>query len=59
MVAAGGHGTVADLVNRLPSEVPIALLPLGTENLLARYLDLPRDAGKLAETVAAGTIMGT
>src|SRR5580765_4106145 len=35
VVAAGGDGTVADVVNRHP-DVPICILPLGTENLLAR-----------------------
>ncbi len=40
VVAAGGDGTVGLLVNRLPAETPLAILPLGTENLLAKYLGI-------------------
>ena len=36
VVAAGGDGTVGLVVNHLPAGSPIAVLPLGTENLLAR-----------------------
>ena len=32
VVAAGGDGTVADLINERP-RVPVAVLPLGTENV--------------------------
>jgi diacylglycerol kinase (ATP) len=50
IVAAGGDGTVADLVNRHPG-VPIAILPLGTENLLARYLGIRRCGRSLARMI--------
>lgn len=53
IVAAGGDGTVADVFNRHPG-VPISVLPLGTENLLARYLGLPRSGRKLARVIAGG-----
>jgi diacylglycerol kinase family enzyme len=54
IVAAGGDGTVLDLINRHPL-VPIAVLPLGTENLLARQLDIPhRDGRFVARMIAAG-----
>jgi diacylglycerol kinase family enzyme len=54
VVAAGGDGTASDLVNRTAPSVPIALLPLGTENLLANYLGVPRDPEKVADIIAAG-----
>ncbi len=44
VVGAGGDGTMHVLANTLPAEIPLAPLPLGTENLLAKYLwmnDLP------------------
>lgn len=53
IVAAGGDGTVADVFNRHPG-IPICVLPLGTENLLARYLGLPRSGRKLAHVIAGG-----
>lgn len=37
VVAAGGDGTVNAIATRTPPQVPIAVLPLGSENLLARY----------------------
>jgi diacylglycerol kinase family enzyme len=53
IVAAGGDGTVADVVNRHPG-APICTLPLGTENLLARYLGMPRSGRELARVIAGG-----
>jgi YegS/Rv2252/BmrU family lipid kinase len=53
IVAAGGDGTVADVINRWPG-VPLAILPLGTENLLARHLGVPRSGRAVADLVAAG-----
>jgi diacylglycerol kinase family enzyme len=54
VVAAGGDGTAADLANRCQPGIPMALLPLGTENLLARYLRLPSEPRDVAALVAAG-----
>ena len=55
LVAAGGDGTVAALVNERPS-VPITVLPSGTENLFARHFGLSRDPAQLAATIAAGRV---
>jgi diacylglycerol kinase family enzyme len=55
IVAAGGDGTVADVTNRHPG-CPIAVLPLGTENLLARYVGLSRCGRTLAAVIACGQI---
>ena len=52
-VAAGGDGTVLDLVNRHP-ELPLCVLPLGTENLLAKNLKIPRSGKAVAEIIANG-----
>lgn len=55
LVAAGGDGTVADLLNRHPG-IPVAILPMGTENLLARYLGLRRDGRQLADVIHANRL---
>ena len=52
-LAAGGDGTVVDVVNRHP-DLPLAVLPMGTENLLARFLGLPSSGRELAELIAEG-----
>lgn len=54
IVAAGGDGTVADVANRHPG-CPVAILPLGTENLLAKYLNLPRCGRILSEVIDIGS----
>lgn len=55
IVAAGGDGTVADLVNRHPG-IPLAILPMGTENLLAKYLGLRCCGRLLAGVIADGSV---
>ena len=54
IVAAGGDGTAAEVVNRTPPETPLALLPTGTENLLAKYLNNPTAPSEVARWVAEG-----
>lgn len=54
LVAAGGDGTVAALLNEKPSR-PIAILPAGTENLTAAHFRHRRNARSLAATIVEGT----
>jgi len=54
LVAAGGDGTINDLLMRYPG-VPLAILPLGTENLLATHLKIPRSGRAVAAMIVAGT----
>lgn len=53
LVAVGGDGTVAALVNDAP-RVPITVLPAGTENLFARHFRLRADPVRAAATAAHG-----
>lgn len=53
VVAAGGDGTVQDLINRYPDQ-RIAILPLGTENLMARHLGIPKSGVFVAEMIKQG-----
>ncbi|WP_145276740.1 diacylglycerol/lipid kinase family protein [Tautonia plasticadhaerens] len=53
LVAVGGDGTVAALLNERP-RVPITVLPAGTENLFARHFGMTRQPERVAETVASG-----
>ncbi len=54
VVAAGGDGTVSLLANELPPGIPFAILPLGTENLLAKYLGLNANPKAIANLIDAG-----
>lgn len=54
IVAAGGDGTAAEVVNQTPPDTPIALLPLGTENLLAKYLRVGSDPQSVAHSITDG-----
>ncbi len=53
LVAVGGDGTVAALVNDRP-RAPIAVLPAGTENLFARHFGFGRHPELAAARIAAG-----
>lgn len=52
IVAAGGDGTVAALINERPA-VPITVLPAGTENLFARHFGIGRQPEALAQAIVA------
>jgi diacylglycerol kinase (ATP) len=53
VAVAGGDGTINEAMNGLArSGLPLALLPLGTANVLANELGLPRDLDALARIAA-------
>lgn len=55
VVAAGGDGTINEVVNGVAgSDRPLALLPLGTANVLAAEIGLDLDPDALARTIVDG-----
>ena len=57
IVAAGGDGTVNAVVNGLAARpLPVGVLPLGSANVLAREIGLPRDPEALASLIASGPV---
>jgi diacylglycerol kinase family enzyme len=53
IAVVGGDGTVNEVVNGLPDfTLPLAALPLGTANVLAMELHLPRRPDELAALIA-------
>jgi diacylglycerol kinase (ATP) len=50
IIAAGGDGTFNEVVNGMAgSEVPLAILPLGTTNVLAKELGIPENVESALE----------
>lgn len=55
VIAAGGDGTINEVVNGMAeSDVPLALLPRGTENVLAQELSIPLDPAAATDLILAG-----
>ena len=55
VVAAGGDGTINEIVNGMARDaLPLAIVPVGTGNVLANEIGLPDQAGALAAVIAAG-----
>lgn len=47
IIAAGGDGTYNEIINGIAgTDVPMAILPLGTTNVLAKELGIPEDVDK-------------
>jgi diacylglycerol kinase (ATP) len=52
VIVCGGDGTVNEVVNGLACrQVPLALLPAGTANVLGKELSLPRNLPRAAERI--------
>ena len=61
IIACGGDGTLNEIVNGLAAHqnghrVPLALLPGGTANILAKELDLPWSIPRAAEKLVHGMV---
>ena len=57
VIVCGGDGTVNEAVNGLAgSEVPLAVLPAGTANVLAKELGIPWNIPRAARLIAHGTL---
>lgn len=61
VIACGGDGTLNEIVNGLAAHqnghrVPLALLPGGTANILAKELGIPWNIPKAAEKLVHGTV---
>lgn len=57
VIACGGDGTINEIVNGLAkSDVPMALLPAGTANILAKELGIPWDIPHASRLIADGVV---
>src|SRR5271170_2985226 len=57
VIACGGDGTVNEVINGLAgSNVPMALLPAGTANILAKELGIPWNLPAAARMIPAGVV---
>lgn len=55
VVVVGGDGTVRETATAMgDTGVPLVVLPMGTENLVAKYFQMRRDPGQLASLLLHG-----
>jgi diacylglycerol kinase family enzyme len=58
VVTCGGDGTAALVRNHLPLDIPLVPLPLGTENLLSRYVSQSAVPAEVLSTIERGVVVG-
>jgi diacylglycerol kinase family enzyme len=58
VVAVGGDGTASIVRTHVPLEVPLLPVPMGTENLLGRFVEQATDAVAVRRTLDEGVTVG-
>ena len=56
VVGVGGDGTQTLMLNELPPEANLCVFPQGTENVLAKYFQLPQTSEEVADLVTNGRV---
>lgn len=57
IIAAGGDGTYNEVINGIAcTDIPMAILPLGTTNVLAKELDIPEVMEKALDIALGGKV---
>lgn len=57
VIVCGGDGTINEVVNGMAgTDTPLAVLPAGTANILAKELDIPWNIPAAARLIAAGKL---
>ncbi len=56
LVVAGGDGALQIVINTVNPELPLALFPLGTCNVIIPALKLPRSRGKITHIIKEGSV---
>ena len=56
VVGVGGDGTQTLMLNELPPEANLCVFPQGTENVLAKYFELPQTPLEVADLVCDGRV---
>ncbi len=51
VVAAGGDGTASRVASLIPQDIPLALFPTGSENLLAKFFSIVADPKACAQAI--------
>ncbi|MCL1844941.1 MAG: YegS/Rv2252/BmrU family lipid kinase [Defluviitaleaceae bacterium] len=60
LVVAGGDGTINMVINameRLGKTTPLGIIPAGTANDFASFLDMPKEPRAAAEAIASGRVI--
>ena len=57
VVAVGGDGTASVVRNNVPLEVPLLIVPMGTENLLGRYVGQSTEPAAVCDVIANGVVV--
>jgi diacylglycerol kinase family enzyme len=58
VVAIGGDGTASVVRNRVPLSIPLVPVPMGTENLLGRFVGQATDPVAVCRTIVDGVVIG-